>query len=82
MKRESTGFLFNRIWVAVTRECPIVIAEGVRSPEGIHGVWTQMFRSSEGSCRIMDQVSLDTVAHIEEHYIEETLRRVTFNTLY
>ncbi|KFY99917.1 hypothetical protein V498_00404 [Pseudogymnoascus sp. VKM F-4517 (FW-2822)] len=71
VKKESTGFLFNRIWAAIKRECLTVIAEGVGSPEDIDGVWTQMFGSQEGPCRIMDQVGLDTVAHIEEHYIEE-----------
>lgn len=71
VKCESTGFLFNRIWAAIKRECLTVIAEGVGSPEDIDGVWTQMFGSAEGPCKLMDQVGLDTVAHIEEHYIEE-----------
>ncbi|OBT63193.1 hypothetical protein VE03_07735 [Pseudogymnoascus sp. 23342-1-I1] len=71
VKRESTGFLFNRIWAAIKRECLTVIAEGVGSPEDIDGVWTQMFGSADGPCTIMDQVGLDTVAHIEEHYIQE-----------
>src|SRR5262249_53119118 len=30
--RESAGFLFNRIWLATRRECPMVIAEGVSTP--------------------------------------------------
>ncbi|KFZ23687.1 hypothetical protein V502_01834, partial [Pseudogymnoascus sp. VKM F-4520 (FW-2644)] len=28
VKRESTGFLFNRIWAAIKRECLTVIADG------------------------------------------------------
>jgi 3-hydroxyacyl-CoA dehydrogenase len=71
VKKESTGFLFNRIWAAIKRECLTVIAEGVGSPEDIDGVWTQMFNSPEGPCTLMDQVGLDTVAHIESHYISE-----------
>ncbi|OBT80427.1 hypothetical protein VF21_00849 [Pseudogymnoascus sp. 05NY08] len=69
VKKESTGFLFNRIWAAIKRECLTVISEGVGSPEDIDGVWTQMFGGEEGPCRLMDQVGLDTVAHIESHYI-------------
>lgn len=71
VKRESTGFLFNRIWAAIKRECLTVIADGVGTPEDIDGTWMQMFGGSAGPCKLMDQVGLDTVAHIEEHYIEE-----------
>ncbi|KFY89496.1 hypothetical protein V500_05638 [Pseudogymnoascus sp. VKM F-4518 (FW-2643)] len=71
VKRESTGFLFNRIWAAIKRECLTVIADGVGTPEDIDGTWTQMFGGAAGPCKLMDQVGLDTVAHIEEHYIEE-----------
>ncbi|ELR06024.1 hypothetical protein GMDG_07735 [Pseudogymnoascus destructans 20631-21] len=30
-----------------------------------------MFGSSDGPCKLMDQVGLDTIAHIEGHYVEE-----------
>ena len=30
--RESVGFLFNRIWHAIRRECLMVVAEGVSTP--------------------------------------------------
>ena len=71
VRKESTGFLFNRIWAAIKREVLTVLSEGVGSPSDIDGVWTQMFNSPEGPCKLMDQVGLDTVAHIEEHYISE-----------
>ncbi|KFY35591.1 hypothetical protein V494_05770, partial [Pseudogymnoascus sp. VKM F-4513 (FW-928)] len=71
VKKESTGFLFNRIWAAIKRECLTVIADGVGAPEDIDGVWAQMFGGSDGPCKLMDQVGLDTVAHIEEHYVSE-----------
>ncbi|KFY02251.1 hypothetical protein O988_02290 [Pseudogymnoascus sp. VKM F-3808] len=71
VKKESTGFLFNRIWAAIKRECLTVIADGVGSPEDIDTVWTEMFGGAGGPCKLMDQVGLDTVAHIEGHYVEE-----------
>ena len=71
VKRESTGFLFNRIWAAIKRECLTVIADGVGTPEDIDRTWTQMFGGATGPCQLMDQVGLDTVAHIEKHYIDE-----------
>ena len=30
--RESVGFLFNRIWAAIKRECLMVVAEGYQLP--------------------------------------------------
>src|SRR5260221_6749823 len=32
---ESVGFIFNRIWAAVKRECLAVVAEGISSPSEV-----------------------------------------------
>lgn len=32
-RKESTGFVLNRIWAAIKRECLMVLAEGVTSPK-------------------------------------------------
>ena len=37
--RESVGFLFNRISAAIERECLIVVAEGVSTPEEVDRIW-------------------------------------------
>ena len=34
-RRESTGFIFNRVWAAVKRECLEVVAEGVSTPQEV-----------------------------------------------
>ncbi|KAL4786958.1 cytochrome P450 [Aspergillus varians] len=71
-RKESTGFIFNRLWAAVKREVLTIMAEGVSVPEEIDGMWQEMF--VEGRvlpCKMMDQVGLDTVAFIEQHYIKE-----------
>lgn len=70
-QRESTGFVFNRIWAAIKRECLTVLAEEVSSPEQLDSVWCEMFGSKAGPCTMMDAVGLDTVEFIEEHYIKE-----------
>ncbi|KAK3367412.1 hypothetical protein B0T24DRAFT_659364 [Lasiosphaeria ovina] len=57
-RRESTGFIFNRLWAAVKREIMITLAED------------HMFRSEIGPYRFMDQIGLDTVAFIKDNYIQ------------
>src|ERR687889_1729608 len=39
VRRESDGFIFNRIWAAIKRECLMVVEEGVASPEGVDEMW-------------------------------------------
>lgn len=70
-RKECTGFVFNRIWAAVKRECLTVLAEGVSVPEEIDDVWSEFFGSKAPPCATMDAVGLDTVQSIEQHYVEE-----------
>jgi 3-hydroxybutyryl-CoA dehydrogenase len=39
VQRESDGFIFNRVWAAIKRECLMVVAEGVATPEDVDGMW-------------------------------------------
>jgi hypothetical protein len=70
-KRESTGFIFNRIWAAIKREVLAVIAEGVADPKTIDAIWMEQYQSPVGPCTMMDSVGLDTVEHIETHYVHD-----------
>ncbi|OBI20434.1 3-hydroxybutyryl-CoA dehydrogenase, partial [Mycobacterium sp. E2327] len=38
-RKESTGFIFNRIWAAIKRESLAVVAEGVARPEDVDGMF-------------------------------------------
>ncbi|KAH7018642.1 hypothetical protein B0J12DRAFT_733457 [Macrophomina phaseolina] len=69
--RESTGFIFNRVWAAIKREFMMILDEGVSTPTQLDEVWKTMYGTPEGPCGAMDDVGLDTVAFIEEHYIRE-----------
>jgi 3-hydroxybutyryl-CoA dehydrogenase len=69
--RESTGFIFNRIWAAVKRESLEVVAEGVSTPQDIDRMFQVNTGSAAGPFRMMDQVGLDVVLDIEEHYCAE-----------
>jgi 3-hydroxybutyryl-CoA dehydrogenase len=39
VRRESDGFIFNRIWAAIKRECLMVVEEGVAPPEDVDRMW-------------------------------------------
>jgi 3-hydroxybutyryl-CoA dehydrogenase len=68
VRRESDGFIFNRVWAAIKRECLLVVAEGVATPADIDGIWTLFAKPGIPPFRLMDRVGLDVVLHIEEHY--------------
>jgi 3-hydroxybutyryl-CoA dehydrogenase len=70
-RRESTGFIFNRVWAAVKRESLEVVAEGVSTPQEVDRMFQINTGSAAGPFRMMDQVGLDVVLDIEEHYCAE-----------
>ena len=68
--RESDGFIFNRIWAAIKRECLMVVEEGVATPEDVDEMWRIFTRPGIPPFRLMDRVGLDIVLAIEEHYAD------------
>ncbi|KAM0230634.1 hypothetical protein ACHAPO_009160 [Fusarium lateritium] len=71
-RKESTGFIYNRLWAAIKREVLNILAEGVSTPEEIERLWKEMWYAKEmGPVAMMDTVGLDTVSFIEQHYIAE-----------
>ncbi|WIE75648.1 3-hydroxyacyl-CoA dehydrogenase family protein [Curtobacterium sp. MCSS17_007] len=69
--RESTGFIFNRIWAAIKRESLAVVADGVSTPEDVDAMFQVNSGAPAGPFRMMDQVGLDVVLDIEDHYAAE-----------
>jgi 3-hydroxybutyryl-CoA dehydrogenase len=70
-RRDSTGFIFNRVWAAVKRESLEVVAEGVSTPQEVDRMFEINTGSAAGPFRMMDRVGLDVVLDIEEHYCAE-----------
>jgi 3-hydroxyacyl-CoA dehydrogenase len=70
-RKESTGFVINRLWAAIKRETLLILSEGVSVPEELDPVWIEMFARPTGPCAMMDAVGLDTVSLIEQHYMHE-----------
>jgi 3-hydroxybutyryl-CoA dehydrogenase len=70
-RKESTGFIFNRIWAAIKRESLEVVAEGVSTSEDVDAIMVANMGLTDGPFRLMDRVGLDVVLDIEEHYAAE-----------
>lgn len=70
-RRECTGFIFNRVWAAIKRESCAVVAEDVASPEDVDGIFKVNFAMPAGPFELMDQVGLDVVLDVENHYAAE-----------
>src|SRR6266850_4671655 len=71
VQRESIGFIFNRIWAAIKREALAVVADGVATPKDVDGMFKVNRRVLDAPFQLMDQVGLDVVLDIENHYAEE-----------
>lgn len=69
-RKESVGFIENRIWAAIKRESLCVAAEGIADPETIDRIYCETQGTPAGPFRLMDQVGLDIVLQIEEHYAQ------------
>ena len=72
VQRESTGFIFNRVWRAVKKECLRVVDQGVASFEDVDRAWMSLYGTSTGPFGMMDRVGLDVVRDIENVYYEES----------
>jgi 3-hydroxybutyryl-CoA dehydrogenase len=69
--KESTGFIFNRIWAAIKRESLTVVAQGVSTPQDVDEMWKINMGTKTGPFRLMDAVGHDVVLDIENHYVNE-----------
>lgn len=70
-RKESVGFIFNRIWAAIKRESIAVVAEGVARPEDVDGMFRINWDRPYGPFEMMDRIGLDVVLDIENHYAEQ-----------
>ena len=72
VRKESTGFVFNRVWRAVKRECLQVVDEGVASHEDVDRAWIIFSGMSMGPFGFMDLIGLDVICDIEMVYYSES----------
>jgi 3-hydroxybutyryl-CoA dehydrogenase len=72
VRRESTGFILNRVWRAVKRECLHLVDDGVASFEDVDRAWMSFYGTKIGPFGLMDRVGLDVVRDIENIYYGES----------
>jgi 3-hydroxybutyryl-CoA dehydrogenase len=72
VKKESTGFIFNRVWRAIKKECLNLVDQGISSPADVDSAWKIAFKTSHGPFGLMDMVGLDVVRDIEMVYYRES----------
>jgi len=70
--KESTGFIFNRVWRAIKKESLTVVDEGVASFEDVDRAWMSLYDTDMGPFGLMDRVGLDVVRDIEMVYYRES----------
>jgi len=68
VRKESMGFLFNRVWRAIKKECLHLVDDGVASFEDVDRAWIIAFKTPAGPFGFMDMVGLDVVRDIEMGY--------------
>lgn len=72
VKKESTGFIFNRVWRAIKKECLHLVDDGVASADDVDRAWIIAIGMPIGPFGLMDMVGLDVVQDIEEVYYKES----------
>jgi len=72
VKKECLGFVFNRIWRAVKKECLKIWAGGYADIETVDKAWRIFTGMNMGPFQMMDGVGLDVVYDIEMSYYKES----------
>jgi len=72
VKKECFGFVFNRIWHAVKKECIKMWAGGYADIEVIDTAWKIFTKMPLGPFTMMDGIGLDTAYAVEMSYYEES----------
>ena len=72
VRKQSTGFIFNRIWRAVKKEAMKVVDEGIATVEDVDRTWMIQMETPMGPLGLMDVIGLDVVRDIELVYYEES----------
>jgi 3-hydroxybutyryl-CoA dehydrogenase len=72
VRKESTGFVFNRVWRAIKKECLHLVDDGVASFEDVDRAWMIANGTAAGPFGLMDMVGLDVVRDIEMVYYRES----------
>jgi len=72
VKKECYGFVFNRVWRAIKKECLKIWAGGYADLEEVDKAWKIFVNMGLSPFEFMDQIGLDVVYHIEMSYYKNS----------
>ena len=72
VRKESMGFIYNRMWRALKKEAMRVVDQGIGTVEDVDRTWMIQMETPYGPLALMDIVGLDVVRDIEMVYYEES----------
>lgn len=72
VRREATGYVFNRLWRAVKKEALWLAREGIAPIEDVDRAFMLGFGTTAGPFMLMDQVGLDVTRDIERQWFAES----------
>jgi len=72
VKKESFGFVFNRLWHRLRLEALKMWSEGIADIEMIDAAWKIFTHMDFGPFGLMDTIGLDTVYYVHMSYYNET----------
>lgn len=72
VRREATGYVFNRLWRAVKKEALWLAREGIAPIEDVDRAFMLGFGTAAGPFMLMDQVGLDVARDIERQWFTES----------
>jgi len=72
LKKECLGFVFNRVWRAIKKECLKIWSGGYADKEDVDKAWKIFTGGSRGPFQFMDIIGLDVVYDIEMMYYKES----------
>jgi len=71
VRKDSMGYIYNRIWAAIKRETVLALSEGIATPQEIDNIFKDVLKTPKGPCEQMDVVGLDVVLDIEKNYADK-----------
>jgi len=72
LNREILGYVQNRIWRAIKKECLFLVDQGYTTPSDIDRGFMLAMGLKTGPFALMDKIGLPTVKKIEDTYYAET----------
>ena len=72
VKKECFGFVYNRVWRAIKKDCLKIWAGGYADLEEVDKAWRIATKMGAGPFQMMDNVGLDVVYDIEMSYYKNS----------